>query len=203
MDKAFFEVTSKFPEIDDLLTQSRTLKNQLNKVARRLRTKRTEYDFLQKLVWEFSYDNVLVDSLYSLFSNIGFNTKKLAGDNEEDLQIQLNDELILIEAKGDKSENTSYKGLDQIARYVVRRREENKDAEIYGIYIVNHHLKQSDYKKRNPKAFGSDMLKDAGASKIGLLTTIDLLSGYVKLKRDEISIDDFGNNLKSFGQITF
>lgn len=203
MNKGFFEVTKSFPEIDSLLTKSRELKKELNKVNRRLRTKQIEYDFLQKLIWEFSFDNVLVDTLHTCFENLGYEVEKLAGDNEEDLQITSGDTLILIEAKGDKSENTSYKGSDQILRYVTRRKSEIKDKVIHGIHIVNHHLKQPDFRKRNPKAFGTDMIKDAEAGKFGLLTTVELLNGYVKLKRKELSIEGFDGTIKSSGHIKF
>ena len=86
---------------------------------------------------------------------------------------------------------------------ITRKKKEITDKKIYGIHIVNHHLKQPDFNKRNKKPFGSEMMKDAEAGEYGLLTTIELLNGFSMFISRKCDIDYLLNNLKKFGEINF
>jgi hypothetical protein len=135
----------------------------------------------------------LVINIIKYFTWLGFKDIRnmdefLKDKKEEDIQIQLSNGLLIIEAKGiggtSKDEECS-----QISKIRSRRCEERNTFDVIALYIVNHQRHIPPLERKNPP-FSEDQIRDAVLNKRNLLTTwtlynahFDIINGFISKQR--------------------
>lgn len=201
----FFKLTADFPDIADLLRQSERLNKEAKQIRRRLNTKAKHYSFLNTTVGHNSFDKPLERAVQKLLKEVGYTDVRWIGHNNqfEDLQIWRDSRITVIEVKGLSTLHPKENDCSQVGKYILRRQAKHKDKQIFGIFIVNHNNSVADFTKRNAAPFDKTKINDAELAKRGLLTTTELLHGFIKLKTGLITFNDFDTALHGVGLIKF
>ena len=163
------------------------------------------YDFLQKLITATGDD--LVQAMIVYLKWLGFENvidKDTTADSvlEEDIQIDLDENrLLIIEVKGihRTSQDSECSQIDKI-RY--RRLKQNRNREIYALYVVNHQRGIEPVARQNPP-FTKEQMEDAKCCDRGLLTTWQLFKIYQAVELGAISKEQVRNSLLRAGVISF
>lgn len=163
------------------------------------------YDFLQKLITATGDD--LVQAMIVYLKWLGFEKvidKDTTAESvlEEDIQVDLGENrLLIIEVKGiyGTSQDSECSQIDKI-RY--RRLKQNRDCEIYALYVVNHQRGTEPSMRHNPP-FTKEQMEDAKSCDRGLLTTWQLFKIYQAVELGVISKEQVRNSLLQAGVISF
>lgn len=163
------------------------------------------YDFLQKLITATGDD--LVQAMIAYLKWLGFENvidKDTTAENvlEEDIQVDLGDNrLLIIEVKGifGTSQDSECSQIDKI-RY--RRLKQNRDSEIFALYVVNHQRGKEPAMRQNPP-FTKEQMDDALSCDRGLLTTWQLFKIYQAVELGVISKEQVRNGFLQTGVISF
>jgi hypothetical protein len=201
--KNLLEITSNFPDVKEHLYKENSLKKELKKEQRRLKTLITKYLFLIDLVGIGSNDDKLDNAIKKFFKEIGFkDVRKISKKfGAEDLQLWFDDKLLLIEATGFKSQNAEENKGMQVKKWIPIRQDENPDKSVFGLLIVNHNNKIKYDKRKIP--FNARYIKIAESNKIGIITTTELLKSFSLLKNNILSLNQFKDKICLHGMIEF
>lgn len=198
----YHQITKEFSEFEVLLNKQKTLKKEINKTNRKLKTLSQKYSFLSNIVDVNMGDDILEQYLKKYFKEIGFKDVRKIGKKggKEDLQIHFENELIIMEVTGIKGTHTTDRKTRQITKHLEEKRISNEN--VYGLFIVNHD-KETYFKNRNENPFSKEQIKYAVIAKYSLVTTIELVKGFIKVKMGELTINEFKEKLCYFGMVQF
>ena len=196
------EVRKIDSEIENLekefLARKQLLEHQKEEISR-------SYDFLTKLI--IATGDELVQAMIAYLKWLGFENvidKDTTAEKvlEEDIQVDLGDNrLLIMEVKGifGTSQDSECSQIDKI-RY--RRLKQNRDCEIYALYVVNHQRGKEPTMRQNPP-FTKEQTDDALSCDRGLLTTWQLFKIYQAVELGVISKKQVRNSLHQTGVISF
>ena len=204
MNKEFLTITKIFPDIAEAIERVISAKKDLNRKARKVRTLKTKYHFLQDLVDIKTHDNLLDNALKKFFKELGYKDVRKVGKKykREDLQIWTGNKLIVIEAKGITRLTPKEHECEQIAKYIRLRKMKLNNKQVFGFFVVNHD-NQNHYSRRNPTPFDKQKVEYAEAGEYGLTTTIELLKAFCQIKTKRLTIEEFENKICTKGLIRF
>jgi len=204
--KLLRQITKDFNEVKILISEHKSISKQLRKVDRKLQTIESKYKFLTDIVSVDGKDAIIEKSAKLLFKSAGFKQVRHLVNvrpKREDLQIWCDDCLILVECKGTYRSVPDDKELSQIKKYIDHRSNIIKSKiPVFGLTVINHDNSKL-YQKRNKNPFDKSKQEYAIASQYGIVTTTELLEGFVLLKNNIITFDTFKQKLKQFGVINF
>ena len=135
---------------------------------------------------------------------LGFENVVLVDGNEEilreDIQIWDNDDLYIIEVKGIGRTSTDSE-CSQIVKHRRKREKENRDKNVWPIYIVNHQRYMNPSLRDNPP-FKDNQIDYAEDDERGLLTTWQLFKQFKFIEAGIFTKEETRNSLKKIGLIT-
>ncbi len=203
-NKELLDISKNFPEINTLIVKVNSIKKELNKTTRQLNTLKKKYSFLKTLVDIGTNDDKLEESLKQYFKELGYKDVRKVGKKyqKEDLLIWKDNKLIIFEIKGIVRPTPKENYCGQIAKYLNLRRNEHKDKEVFGLFVVNHD-NGKHFSIRNKTPFDKDKIKYANAGKYGLTTTLDLFIAFCQIKAGKLKINEFEKRICSWGLIKF
>lgn len=204
--KLRLSMSRHFPEVKLLLEQQAQHKKALRRLKSKLEREMKRNDFLIEMLWAQEGLELLIP-LQKLFWSIGYKDVKIISPkkrNIEDMHIKYNDKYIYIEGKCQKNIGVpEMHNVTVIHSYVetAKHREPGKD--IVGLFIINPHCAEFDIRKRKVAVFDDDRKEKSLALKFGMITTLELLNGFQKLKQNQITFEDFHNTILQHGEIKF
>ena len=200
--KTFNNLTQSFEGFKPLLNEQKELKRLLSKNKRRLITLEKKYVFLKNLVGIDVKDDLLVSSIFNFFKDLGFNEIKNVDKRyrKEDLRIIFDKKLFLLEITGSEKANAKDNKTRQLTKHLEKERLNNQN--VFGLTIFNHDNKK-DYLEREINCFSKDQITYAKDGKYGLITTVELLNAFKKIKEGKLSIEDFKKEILKFGEVKF
>ncbi len=198
------------PKHEQLLEEEKQIKLEYEKKLisneKRILENTSKYQFLHDLLTETS-DN-LVRAIEKYLHWLEFadvrNMDKISGDSkvlEEDLQVDIPQGLLIIEAKGIGGTSTD-SDCSQISKIKHRRCKERNKFDVFALYIVNHQRYLPPLKRQNPP-FSDNQMQDAKNDERGLLSTWQLFNLYFDVKKGIISKKEAKERLIEFGLIEF
>ncbi len=198
--------TKSFKEVQKLLSDHNSLKKQLHSIDRRLKTIEAKHSFLDNITSKNGSGTAIEIATKLLFKSAGFNDVrhlKKVKPLREDLQIWCDDCLILIECKGTIHSIPSDDLLGPIKKYIDHRVNIVKSKlPVFGLTVLNND-NSKNIDKRNKNSIDKHKAEYAEASKYGIITTIELVNGFLLLKNNIITFEQFKNTIKQFGLIKF
>ena len=199
-DNELNKITCKFSDVKPLIDQINLVLIELNRLRKRLKTKRSKYKFINDLIDINSAGNTLVNACVDLFKELGIGTVENIDKKyyEEDIRIWHGDKLIIVEVTGIDTPNPKFTKAHQISLHIRLRQEQYKEKEIFGLFIVNHDNKKY-YKQRNNKPFNNKIIDIAKSHKYTLMTTTDLLNAYKMIKMEKLKPEEFIEKLCLLG----
>ena len=195
------KITSNFREIKPLINAQNDLVKQSNRIRRRLKTKLQNYKFLQNLVGVNASGSQLVNSVISLFKNLGFEKIENVDQKyrDEDIRLWHDDMLFIIEITGVDTPQPTDNKAHQISKHIPIRQMQYPDYKVVGLFIVNHNNKK-EYSKREKKPFSERLINIAEYHKYTLITTVDLLKAFVRINNNHLKVLDFIQALCKTGE---
>lgn len=199
-------LTHGFNDLQQLIDNHNAIKKKLRANGRRLKTLEIKYSFLNDITSVGGHDTLIETATKRLFKEAGFvDVRHLqnAKPKREDLQIWCKDSLILVECKGTYRQIPDDKELGQVKKYIDHRTNIIKSKlPVFGLTVINHdNRKQAS--KRNKRPIDKCKEDYAKAGQYGILTTIELVKGFVLLKNSKITFQQFKDTIKQCGLITF
>jgi hypothetical protein len=170
----------------------RELKRLLNKERNKLGVLYKKYRFIDEIVNPSVDDIELQKFIADLFRELGYLTKQPKETADFDVIIKYNDDKIGIEVKNGR--HVGENELFQAKKYASRHKTD-EDMVLHPLVIWNNTKKNID--------FDNNRTKDAIANDYGIMTTQDLLNGYLGVKSGKISFDFFHKNILKRGHIKF
>lgn len=144
----------------------------------------------------YLYDKELTEAIQILLEDMGYRAKNLEIEGKFDIEIRLGEARGVLEAKGlTKHANATH--LRQLMDHYVLEREvaneKNQEADIKGIFVVNH------FREEHPDERGEPFTREA--KNIGerfefcLMTTVQLHRMYCDWKSGKTNLDEIHNNI--------
>lgn len=204
--KLLRHITKDFDDVKHLIATHKDLSKQLRTVDRKLKTIEAKYKFLADIISVGGNDTAIEKSAKLLLKSAGFNhVRHLVNvrPKREDLQIWCNDCLILIECKGTKNSIPPDHELSQIKKYIDHRANIIKsNLPVFGLTIINHD-NSKQFHNRNKNPIDKSKHEYAIAGGYGIITTIELVRGFLLLKNNNITFDTFKQIIIKHGNIKF
>ena len=201
-EKDYYKLTENIPEIKVLLNQEKELKKELNRVNRRLKTYSNKYKFLKIIISENVANDLLEEYVKLFFKEIGFEKVHKVGKQlrKEDLRIIKTDKIIIAEVTGSNKRTVRDSKTMQITKHLSVRKSKKENA--YALFIINH-SNNVNYKKRNEHPFTENQIQYAETGKYSLVTTTELVKGFMKVKLGKMNLLEFEEKLCEFGLVKF
>lgn len=181
--------------LEDYLKEKKNLDNKIKEIKQANK-------FLTDILMETG-DN-LVAAVCKYMKWLGFiSVEKIDGTEEikrEDIQICDGNDLFIIEVKGIGGTSTDAE-CAQVGKHRRKREKENRDKDIYPLYIVNHQRYISPRNRENPP-FSKDQIDYAIVDERGLLTTWQLYQQYQLIEKGIFTKDETRIALKGSGLIS-
>ena len=176
----------------------------IDEIDKKIKLNYEKFSFLHEMLIESS--DPLVSSIIKYLKWSGFenvlNMDEINPDKkEEDIRIELEDGIIIIEAKGLGGTSTD-NDCAQISKIRSRLCEERESFDVYGLYIVNHQRHLPPLKREHPP-FSIDQINDAEINKRGILTTWMLYNIFMDEFNGLISKKQIRADLRKVGLIEF
>lgn len=184
-------------EIPELLladAEYRKLRNETRKAYYKLKKTESKFSFLDRIVQprrttDTKKDDVELEyAVMHLFESVGFKCTKPPIDGDVDVKVRFKNNYFGIEVKNGSmvSENDmlqpfKYKGLH--------------GEDYHPIVIYNN--------ARSNQNFDNNRIKLAIINNYGILLTSELRRGYIKLKNNKLSFQEFINQLNKSGEIKY
>lgn len=197
----YFKITRLFKEVDNLVLQKQKLRRQINSVSRKLKGLRKKYSFLSIIINRGVTGELLEENIKRYFKELGFATVNKVGKHlkKEDIRIIKDDKIIIIEVTGSSKKIQKDDKTRQITKHLSVRKHNNENA--FAVFVVNHDNKNS-FKYRK-EAFNKEQINYAVAGGYSLVSTIELVRGFIKVKTNKMSLMEFEQKLCSFGEVKF
>ena len=199
-------ITKDFDDVKNLIETHKALSQQLRRVDRKLKSIETKYKFLTDIISVGGNDTTIEKSAKLLLKNAGFKEVRHLVNvrpKREDLQIWCNDCIILAECKGTKNAVPPDHELSQIKKYIDHRVNIAKSKlPVYGLTIINHD-NSKQFHNRNKNPIDKSKHEYAVASGYGVITTVELVHGFLLLKNNQVTFDLFKQTIIKHGNIKF
>lgn len=192
------------PATAKLLIEYKKQKTLLQRIKSKLNAEAIKCEFLLEMLWA-TEDKELTIPLVSYFKNVGYkNTSLTDGTKREDVTIIHENSIIVIEAKcRKKGGNPTKDDCDVVARYAATAGANNLDKNVFGVFVINSNWEYLNPSERDKNTFDKDRIQMAQNMHFGMVTTVELLSGYKKLKQGKINFTSFHKSLIKTGLIKF
>lgn len=209
MQKSEYEkILLEISEISNLVLAKREAKKAINRLNRRIGTIEKNYSFLSEIVAIGNHNKHLEYSLKKYFKSLELFNRvdwlPKSGSNE-DLRIWTDECVIIVDVNGNNKPSLSSAHIHKVGKYIVlgAKIKSMNGFSRRGLVIVNHD-NTKHYLKRaaNPFTDKTDLFY-AEQNNIGLVTTVELVKGYIKLKKGEITKEDFQDKITTNGIIHF
>lgn len=187
-------MVDQIKQVPEIQVETDKLK-QLKKEVRRSRTKVNslfqKYSFVAEIVNPNIDDLKLEYSIQALFKDLGFKTIKPAEKRDLDLFVEYLSNIIGIEIKNANSlrENDIF----QVYKYA--KRHESDGNKMHPLLIWNN--------TKTGQKFDGFRIRDAIINEYSLLTTSELLKGYILTKQNKIDLGTFYRQIISKGLVYF
>lgn len=186
--------------------KKRELKDRYEKQLEEIQVQETkiyeEYQFLNDMLTQTG--DTLVKAVCKYFKWLGFsNIQEIDGGEDilrEDIQIVDDATMFIIEVKGIGGTSTDAE-CAQIVKHRRKREKENKDKEIFPIYIVNHQRYIQPQLRENPP-FNENQIDYAYNDERGLLTTWQLYQQFKLIEDGIFTKEETRQALRQIGLIT-
>ena len=173
----------------------------INSIESKILDNRTKYSFLHDLLMETS--DTLVNAVIKYFEWLEYDKvvdiDKSTGELKEDINVFESNKLLIIEVKG-ISGTSSDSDCSQIGKHRRRKERENRELEVYALYIVNHQRYLPPHTRENPP-FTQDQIDYALNDERGLTTTFQLYKWYYLCEAGIITKDEIKQQLLCHGNI--
>ena len=179
-------------EIKDSHDRLREFKRLLNRERSKLNVLYKKYCFIDEIVNPKVDDIELELFILDLFKNLGLICKRPRKKADFDLTVEYNSQIVGIEVKNDR--HVKENELFQAKKYAGRYQMENNKI-LHPLVIWN-----------NTKAnicFDINRINDALANNYGIMTTTELLKGYLLIKSNKMSFGMFYEKILRTGLIKF
>lgn len=177
-------------------------RNKILKLENKTKAVYEKYRFLNEMLIQTGQP--LVEAVCHYLKWLGFENVVLVDGNEEilreDIQIWDNDDLYIIEVKGIGRTSTDSE-CSQIVKHRRKREKENRDKNVWPIYIVNHQRYMNPLLRDNPP-FKDNQIEYAEDDERGLLTTWQLFKQFKFIEAGIFTKEETRNSLKKIGLIT-
>jgi hypothetical protein len=186
------------PEVKDQLDKYCEHKRILKKERAKINSLFDKYAFLNQLTnpkkqkSTHDEDIQLEHDILALFKDAGYKTHKPRTNADFDVIAICGTHKIGIEVKNGNlpSENDLFQ-----ARKYATRKEETEKIIYHPIIVWNNATTNQEFDKNR--------ILDANLNRYGLLTTNELLKGFIKLKQKTITFDEFNSQIDDVGLIKF
>lgn len=194
MDVELHSILNMIPEIQLLEAEYRKRRNQARKALDKVKNAKSKYKFLERIVQpRFETDNKeddiqLENAILDLFKSIGFKVEKPNDEADVDVKVRFKNFYFGIEVKNGNlvGENDTFQPLKHKILH---------DESFHPIVIFNN--------TKNMDNWGVERIKIANGGGFGLLLTTELQKGYIKLKKQKITFEQFLKSLQNTGEIKF
>jgi|ERR1035437_854698 hypothetical protein len=185
------KIIDKIPEIKNARYNYHVLKRNLNKERRKIKSLYKKYYFINMITSKDVDDHELEGYILQLFQDLAYKTKK---PNKRDLDVivSLNSSIIGIEVKNGNlpSENDMF----QARKYAIRHLK-NTNKIMHPLTVWNN--------AKTGQKFDSFRIIDAEENLYGIITTSELLKGYLKVKQKTLNLKTFDYLINKTGLIKF
>jgi len=182
---------NKIPEIKSINDEYRSLKREINRRRQKLKTLYAKHSFITEIIDPKVPDLQLEVSVKKLFSDLGYIAKQPETKQDLDVLIRFGKDIIGIEVKNDRHvrENELFQGIKYVGRH------KRNGIEMHPLMIWNN--------SKERHQFDDNRISDAENNKYGILTTEELLKGYLKVKQNKINLKLFNTIINQTGLIKF
>lgn len=191
-----------FEEVKALKIKLKEAKKEVQKSRRRLITLENKYKFLSEIVDINSKNKELIKSVKAYFKEIKLKHQEVDKQGKEDFGVWHKNKLILVEVTGTKNAVLSQDKTHQISKHINIRQSAFPNLNVSGLFICNHDS-ETQYNLREQNPFPKDTIEIASHNKYSLITTVSLVSAFLKLKRGEITLDTLVDTISTYGEIRF
>ncbi len=182
----------KIPEIRKVNKEYRDLKRKLNKRRNKVSSLFNKYSFIEEIVSPSMDDYEIEESVRRLFDDLGYSAKRPNDKRDFDVIASNLGKTIGIEIKNGKNlvgENEMFQAL----KYAGRHRSKGKV--LHPIMIWNNSKSNQEFDKYR--------IYDSKINNYGILTTKELLKGYLKFKQEKLTFALFDIIISQTGLIKF
>ncbi|RZF22781.1 hypothetical protein DAY19_03125 [Halobacteriovorax vibrionivorans] len=194
---------------DELTVLETNYLENIAKIKDSIAQERQEYKFLRDLITETG--DTLVSAVHETLEHLGFKDvvdtdKELESTGEtsvrhEDLQIKDSSPLLLVEVKGITGLPSDEDAL-AANKYVAVRMRSLGRTDINSLAIINHQRKIECLNRENENVFRKEILLNAEAHNLGLLTTWDLFRIYKSFQINDWSHEYIKGSFYKSGRIS-
>jgi hypothetical protein len=196
---------NQIPEFKEIISLLRQQKRDIAATKRRLEKKNSKYIFL-KQIFKFGSDGQFLErQIAELFKEIGYkNVNQINFPTDmPDIEITVAERLTCIEVKSSKRMHETENELLQVNKYKVRRQDDLPNLIVKGILIFNNDNQQIDITLRDKNPFDANRERDAKLNGYSLISTTELTNGFILLKKNEISFEQFDKIIHRIGIVKF
>jgi len=201
----------EIPEYQILLKEIEGYKKLLNQQRRAIKSVKERIQCLEKK-YQFVFDIFsatigdfeLEDRIHLLLKNVGYqNVIHLKEDTRNpDIVIDYCNFKTVIEVKNTKNSSISENEMFQIVKYKNRYQDDFKNLIVRGILVLNHD-NQLQPSERNKNPFDLYRHRDAILNSYSIVTTTELLSAFLLLQKEELTLQEFEKVVHSYGVVKF
>lgn len=209
MHKSEYEkILLEISEISNLVSAKKEAKKAINRLNRRIATIEKNYSFLSEIVAIGNHDKDLEYSLKKYFKSLGIYNRVdwlPKSGNNEDLRIWTDECVIIVDSNGNNNTTLKSAHIHKVSKYMAlgAKVKSMNGFTRRGLVVVNHD-KSKHYSMRSKTPFtDAKEVEYAEINNIGLVTTVQLLKGYIKVKTGEITLDEFHRRITLNGIIEF
>lgn len=186
------KIIDEIPEIKNARSNYHLLKRNLNKERRKIKSLYEKHFFVNMITAKDVDDYKLEDYILQLFQDLTYETRKPSSPRDLDVIVRLNSRTIGIEVKNGNlpNENEMFQARKYAIRYLKKT---NK--EMHPLIVWNN--------AKTGQEFDSLRIEDAQGNFYGIITTKELLKGYLKVKQKTINLHTFDNLINRTGLIKF
>ena len=191
MDALSFDILLQIPDLKKSHLELRSSKHNLNRKRNMFKRFLKLYDFVIDIISPTIDDTKLEYQVIKLFKNIGYKAHKPSNTRDVDGIVKMKTCTLGIEVKNSRfpEENELFQAL----KYCERNK--TKGNFLHPIIIWNN--------AKTNQNFDKFRIEDAINNHYGLLTTKELLKGFIKLKQNKIYLDNFEKIISRTGNIKF
>ncbi len=202
----------EIPEYKKMLSslerEKREFKKQKRAVAsakRKIESLNRKYLFIEKIFLLDSGGIELEQHICKLFQAIGYkNVRHIIHDTQNpDIEIEQDSKLTCIEVKSSQNQHLSENEILQVLKYRNRRQDDLPNAEVKGLLVFNHQNKEADISKRSHTPFDQHRDRDAKLGKYSLVSVVELLKGFILVKKGKLTFEQFDKVLHVYGIVKF